>query len=297
MGKPNRRFKTNTWRLKFFLSVRFILNKNLFEESEAIFDKQNRGFYIGDMVFETLKVFESQPILMEEHYFNLMASMRILRMKIPAEFTQEFFEKAIKTVLEENQVQNAKIRISVYRNSDHLDLIAKSSVSFLVEIEKVFTERKLYHWYNDKAEIDVFREFSINSNSYTQLNTHKPEDIIAQAYMQENDFKDLVLLNLDKKIARSILGSVFIVQGKTIKTPKISEGGIKSVTRNYLCKVLKRNPNFTFEETEIYPFELQKSDEVFVCIESEGILSIHKNRKKTYETKLTQNIVEWLNEY
>src|SRR5690625_1957592 len=188
---------------------------------------------------------------MEEHYFNLMASMRMLRMNIPIEFTQEFFEEAIQRVLEENQVNHAKIRISVYRNSDHSELITKSSVSFLVEIEKVFNEDEMYHWSNENSEIDVFRDFSINSSFYTQLNTHKPDDIIAQAFMQENDFQDLVLLNAEKRIARSFFGSVFIIQGNNIKTPKISEGGIRSVTRNYLCKILTRNPNFVFEESEI----------------------------------------------
>lgn len=277
--------------------MKFIYNKNLFEETEPIFGKQNRGFSLGDIISESIKVYEGEPLLMEEHYFNLMASMRILRMNIPIEFTQEFFEEAIQRVLEENQVNHAKIKISVYRNSDHSELITQSSVSFLVEIEKVFNEDEMYHWSNENSEIDVFRDFSINSSFYTQLNTHKPEDIIAQAFMQENDFQDLVLLNAEKRIARSVFGSVFIIQGNNIKTPKISEGGIRSVTRNYLCKILKRNPNFVIEESEIFPFELQKSDEVFICIESEGIQSIHKNRKKTYRTDVTQEIVEWMNEF
>src|SRR5690625_4949106 len=128
---------------------------------------------------------------MEEHYFNLMASMRILRMNIPIEFTQEFFEEAIQRVLEENQVNHAKIRISVYRNSDHSELITKSSVSFLVEIEKVFNEDEMYHWSNENSEIDVFRDFSINSRFYTQLNMHKPEDNIAQTVKQENNDENM----------------------------------------------------------------------------------------------------------
>lgn len=277
--------------------MKFIYNKSLFEHKQPTFDNKNRGFSSGDIVFESIKVNDNVPLLMEEHYFNLMASMRILRMKIPIEFTQEFFEEAIQTVLHENHIQNCKIKISVHRNHDHLEMISKSSVSFLVEIDKIFSKNQLYHWYNESAEIDVFRDFSVNSSFYSQLNTHKPEAIIAQAFMQENDFQDLVLLNSDKRIARSVFGNVFIIQGNSIKTPKITEGGIRSVTRNYLCKILKRNPNFTLEETEIYPFELQKSDEVFICLESEGIRSVHKNRKKTYGTALTQEVVEWLNEF
>lgn len=277
--------------------MKFIYNGNLFDETAAIFGKQNRAFYLGDFLSEYIKVSNKEPLLIEEHYFNLMASMRIFRMNIPIEFTQEFFEGNIQKVLEENQVQNAKIRISVYRNSDRSDMISKSSVSYLVEIDKVFTEDTLYSWYNETSEIDVFRDFSVNPSFFTQLNIHKPEDMIAQAFMQENDFQDLILLNSDKRIARSHLGVPFLIQGNIVKTPKLTEGGIRSVTRNYLCQTLKRNPNFVFEETEIFPFEMQKSDEVFICIESEGLKSIHQNRKKSYTTESTQDIFDWLNEY
>ena len=38
----------------------------------------------------------------EDHYFRLMASMRILRMEIPMNFTQEYLEKQILATIEAN---------------------------------------------------------------------------------------------------------------------------------------------------------------------------------------------------
>lgn len=274
--------------------MKFIFNGNFFDDTNALFGSINRAFLYGDYIAEFAKVSNGEILLWEEHYFNLMASMRIFRMNIPLSFTQEFLEEEIQKVLKENQVQNAKIRISIFRNADNDHLLTKSTVSYLVEIMDVLKETS-YNWINDFAEIDIFKDYTINPSFFTQVNSHKPEEIIALAFMQENEYQDLVLLNPDKRIARTVLGVPFLIQGNTVKTPKVSEGGIRNVTRNHLCQILQKAESFQWEEAEIFPFELQKTDELFVLIESEGILSIHQNRKKMYATDKTQEIYQLLN--
>ena len=275
--------------------MKFIFNGNFFDEADALFGKINRAFLYGDYISESVKVANGNPLLWEEHYFNLMASMRIFRMKIPMNFTQEFFEDEIRKLLKENQVSNAKVQIIVYRNADRDDQLTQSSVSFLIEILEENNSAE-YVWRNQPSEIEIFKDYTVNPSFFTQVNSHKPEEIIARAFMQENEYDDLVLLNPDKRIARTILGIPFLIQGNHIKTPKIEEGGIRSVTRNHLCKLIANSENFTLEETEIFPFELQKTDEVFICLESEGIFSIHQNRKKSYLTEKTKEIFELLNQ-
>ena len=49
-----------------------------------------RAARYGDGVFETIRMREGKLLFIEDHYFRLMASMRILRMAIPMEFTPEF---------------------------------------------------------------------------------------------------------------------------------------------------------------------------------------------------------------
>lgn len=269
--------------------MKFIFNGNFFDEADALFGKINRAFQWGDFIKETVKMADGKPLLWEEHYFNLMASMRIFRMKIPTNFTQEFFEDEIQKLAKENQISNAKVQISIYRNADKKDLLTQSTVSYLVEIVEVHSSPN-YNWKNEFSEIEIFKEYTVNPSFFTQVNSHKPEEIIARAFMQENEYTDLVLLNPEKRIARTLLGNPFLIQGNQIKTPKISEGGIRSVTRNHLCKLIEKSGDFTLEETDIFPFELQKTEEVFICLESEGILSIHQNRKKNYTTEKTKEV-------
>lgn len=273
--------------------MQYIFNGNLFSESDALFGKSNRAFQLGDIIKEYVKVSDGNLLLWEEHYFNLMASMRIFRMKIPLTFTQEFLEEEIKKVAQANSISNAKIKLSVFRNTEKINHLTHTSISYLIEVESE-NEDIYYSWKKDKAEIDVFKDYSVNPTFFAQVNSHKPEEIIAQAYLQENELYDLVLLNPEKRIARTLLGSLFLIKDNVVKTPKLSEGGIRSVTRNHLCQLLTKSGQFLLEEAEIYPFELQKSDELFICIESEGILSISQNRKKSYETHQTSIVADLL---
>jgi branched-chain amino acid aminotransferase len=215
-------------------------------------------------------------------------------MKIPMEFTQEFLEEEILKTVSENGFRNALVEIIVFRNTDSEDLLTKSTVSFLIKIISS-EESENFKWINDDSEIEIFKDFTVNPSFFSQVNSHKPEEIIARAYLQENEYTDLVLLNPDKRIARTVLGIPFLIQGNLIKTPKISEGGIRSVTRNFLIDLIQKSNDFTFEEAEIFPFELQKTDELFVLMGSEGILSIHQNRKKIYKTEQTAKVFKILN--
>ena len=49
---------------------------------KAIFTHNNRAFKYGDALFETVRYVNGTLFFWEDHYFRLMASMRILRMEI-----------------------------------------------------------------------------------------------------------------------------------------------------------------------------------------------------------------------
>ena len=64
-------------------------------DSETNLLVNNRAFLYGDGVFESIKIVDQKILFLEDHYFRLMASMRIVRMEIPMNFTMEFFEEQI----------------------------------------------------------------------------------------------------------------------------------------------------------------------------------------------------------
>ena len=77
----------------------------------------NRAFLYGDAVFETVKIVNSKILFLEDHYFRLMSSMRIVRMEIPMNFTMEFLEEQILTLAKAKNFENSsRARITMYRH-------------------------------------------------------------------------------------------------------------------------------------------------------------------------------------
>ena len=247
----------------------------------------NRAFSHGDAVKEVLRLVNGEIKDWEDHYFNLMASMRIYRMNIPLSFTPEFFQEQINLAAEANNLKNGKITFFTYRN-DNVDLL-KSTIDFVVLIEG---SENAWELLEGDAEIDVYKDFSINTSFYSLVNAQHPEENIAEIYRLENEYQDLVLLNSDKRMARSLKGSIFVLKDNVLRTPKSSEGVITSALRNNFIKVISKEDAYTVEEVEIFPFEIQKADEVFVLIDGVGIQSISQNRKKIYQSTETKKIFE-----
>ena len=67
----------------------------LLEDQNTKLDLDNRSFNYGDGLFETIRVINGKIMFWEDHYFRLMASMRILRMEIPMNFSPEYLEEQI----------------------------------------------------------------------------------------------------------------------------------------------------------------------------------------------------------
>ena len=108
-------------------------NGNL-ESKEHVFSS-NRAFKYADAIFETIKVVNGTILFWEDHYFRLMASMRIIRMEIPMEFTMEFLEAEVLKLIKQLDLVNssARVRITVYRTAEGLYTPENNDVSYVVD--------------------------------------------------------------------------------------------------------------------------------------------------------------------
>lgn len=259
------------------------------EQANALIGLQNRAFRNGDAVKEILRYVNGEIIDWEDHYFNLMASMRIYRMNIPLDFTPEFFQDQINLLAQANQTTSGKVEFLAFRN-DEADYL-KATINYIVSIENSSED---WMFLEHENEIDVYKDYAVNTAFYSLVNTYRPEENIAEIYRLENDYADIILLNANKRMARSLKGNIFVLNDQTIRTPKKEEGVITSVLRNNFIKKINKAEEFKVEEAEIFPFEIQKAEEVFILIDGIGILPITQNRKKIYTSTKTKSIFNLL---
>ena len=92
------------------------VNGCLVAKEKATISIFNRGFNYGDAIFETVKMSNGKLLFWEDHYFRLMASMRIMRMEIPMRFTLEYLEAQITNTLQANNLSQSSARVKLIVN-------------------------------------------------------------------------------------------------------------------------------------------------------------------------------------
>lgn len=272
-----------------------IFNGKLLPSGENLLSSQNRAYKYGDGLWETIKISSGLVLFWEDHYFRLMASMRILRMEIPMTFTMEFLEHEMQKLILANGYKNCRIRLSVFRGNGGTYKPENKEVEYIIEAEELedfnFTQRETGNYV-----VDLYKDFFINPSLLSTLKTNnKVTHILASIYARENGLRNCLLLNSEKLVIEAINANLFLVSGNSIKTPPLSSGCLKGVMRKQIIELIKKDEELSIEEGPISSFELQKADELFLTNSIAGIIPISQYRKKSYRSAVSMKLLKRLN--
>lgn len=271
-------------------------NGNILQKHTAALSIENRGFAYGDALFETVKVSHNKILFWEDHYFRLMASMRILRMEIPMNFTLEFLEEEILKLIASRAKEQSTIRakLMVSRKEGGLYTPVTNDVDYLITTSTFDTD--FYEFNETEYKVDLYKDHYISPSLLSTLKSNnRLINVIGSIYAKENNLDNCLILNTDKSVVEALNANIFLVKDNIIKTPPLSDGCIKGVLRKQIVDIISLIPEFTLEETSISPFELQKADELFLTNIIVGIQPISNYRKKVFKTDVSKNILAKLN--
>jgi branched-chain amino acid aminotransferase len=271
-------------------------NGTLTENSSTFISVENRGYKFGDALFETIKVLQGKILFWEDHYFRLMASMRILRMEIPMHFTMEFLQNEIIKTLDANDLINksARVRLNVDRGEGGKYLPKTTSITFSIVVEPLNVD--LYKFSDNSYTVDLFKDYYVSPDLLSTLKTNnKVINVVGSIYAMENQLDNCLLLNTNKNVVEALNGNLFLVTNNIIKTPPLSDGCLKGILRNQIIEKIKLMDDYDIEEASISPFELQRADELFITNVILGIQPISNYRKKEFSKNVSKLLLDKLN--
>ena len=261
-------------------------NGEILSDNDFRLTYQNRAFKYGDAVFDTLKYENEKIHFIEDHYFRLMSSLRMLRIKIPMNFNLKYYEDEILKIIKENDFSNkVRIRCTVFREDGGLFTPSNNGCRYIIETDALQTTT------HDNYEIELFKDFPIFSGLLSTIKTNnRIVNVLASIFAQENEYQNCVLINEKKNIVETSNANIFLIKGKRVLTPALNEGCINGIIRKKIIEMLDKSSDFKLEETSISPFELLNVDEVFLTNSVFEIQSVLKYRKKNYSTEKTDRI-------
>ena len=270
------------------------LNGKLCEEHEPNLTVHNRGLNYGDALFETLRYTGGKILFWEDHYFRLMASMRILRMEIPMNFTMEFLESEILKTIGQHQNDALRIKLLIWRKEGGKYTPQNRDINYSISYEMIGDP---FYTLNDSpCEVELFKDHFITSGLLSTLKSNnRLINILGGIFAEENGYQNCLLLNENKQVVEALNGNLFLLSGNEVKTPPLSDGCLNGILRKQLIGIIKTLPEYTLDEVSISPFELQKADEILITNVVSGIVPITKYRKKEFSNDFAKMILPKLN--
>ncbi len=265
------------------------------QQNSSILIENNRGFLFGDSIFETIKVLDNKVFFLEDHYFRLMASMRICRMEIPMNFTMEYFESQILNLIQSLKNSNSfRVRFTVYRDSEGFYLPKSRNVQFIVTATPLNSE--LYSFQKEIYEVELYKDSYVPKQLLSTLKTNnKMLQITGSIFADENGYDNCLVLNDEKNVIEALQSNIFMKTGNVVSTTPVSDGCLNGIMRKQILEILKKMEGIEVKETSISPFDLQKADELFLTNVISGIQPITKYRKKEYTTEFASDVLKRLN--
>ena len=201
----------------------------------------DRGFLLGDGLFETLPVLQGTPLWWPEHRTRLTQSAK--RLRLPLDHV--LLDETVTQLAALSGDANTILRIAVSRDSGGRGLLppAKAQPTLLATLAPfpdglAFQDMTL-------ATSSIRRNAhsitaSIKSNNYL-------DNIMAAQQAEQAGASDALMLNTDGRIASTTIGNLFALHGNHLITPPVSDGVLPGILRQQILALV---PQWGFEASE-----------------------------------------------
>ena len=235
------------------------INDCIIPEEKAYIHIKDRGFMLGDGIFETCKVQNGHIEFFREHYNRLLDSANALF--IPFHYKFDELKKICHELIEANDLMNktSAMRITLTRGIGlrGINLPEKPSPTLCISVTNYIAQNDHY----PRAFIT-----SIKRNPFSVMTKHKTlnyiEPILARHEAQSEGFDEGIMLNTDGFITECSIANIFFVKNNIVTTPCVDSGILPGIMRNHIIRLCRKN-NIPVFEKKINSDEALNSDEIF----------------------------------
>ncbi len=230
----------------------------------------DRGFTLGDGLFETLRVQEGRILRLDSHLRRLESGAAILHIELPQLDYPEIFAKT----LEANGLVNAVLRLTVTRGISTRGILPAMTVRPTVMVTAAPPAPPLPPARCIVASVTRRNEYSplcgVKSLNYL-------DNILARLEAGEKGVDEALLCNTQGHVAESTVANLFIVtkEGK-IQTPPLQDGALPGTMREEIRTCVP------VQEASLTVQQLRNAVEIFLS-NSLGIRPVVELDGKRYD--------------
>ena len=258
------------------MEYQVLVNGQFVDRDKAQVSLHDRGFRLGDVVFDTSRTFNGHVFRLRDHLERFYRSLKYVR--INPGMSMDEMEVATLEVVKKNEALRDSLKDDYMISQIVSGGIGQriNGPTVVIMIDPLGSPR----WapaYKDGASVVISKTRSYSSQSldpkvkhYSRLNF-----VLAELEAIDVDPESLpLLLDLDGNISESTGANFFIVSNERLLVPK-TESTLQGVSRLTISELAK-SLGIPVVETSIQPYDVYTADEAFLCSTPYCILPVGK---------------------
>jgi branched-chain amino acid aminotransferase len=239
-----------------------ILNGELLPRAAARLSVDDAGFLLGDGVFETLRLYDGRPFLVEEHLARLFASLRAVQLRIP--WNRDQLLAQIRLLVERNDLVrgDGRLRLTVSRGPGAAAAEAADAPTLLITADPYTPPAPaLYDHGVDVRSADAVRHAGA---WYRVKSTSRQTHVLSQRQAQAAGCFETLHWNDAGLLTEGCFTNVFVVDRTNVLcTPRPEEGCLKGVTRNAVLTIANES-RMPYREGNVDRDAVTTAEEMFL---------------------------------
>jgi branched-chain amino acid aminotransferase len=224
----------------------------------------DHGLLYGDGVFEGIRFYGREPFLLDEHLARLEASARALALELPldrAGFAELCWEGARRSATDDGY-----LRLVVTRGpgalgvSPHTCVSGPTTILIAAPLALYSEEARLA---GVKLVTSSLRRSAADALPPQVKSLNYLTSVLASIEARRQGAEEAILLNAQGLIAECTADNLFAVQGGVVRTPAVTDGALRGITRDLVLRLLA-DLGIPAEEAPLVPVDAWTADELFL---------------------------------
>jgi branched-chain amino acid aminotransferase len=247
------------------------LNGRILPETEAFVPLTDRGFLLGDGLFETARVAGGKPFRLAQHLERLSRGADFLKIKLP--FTPKEIQRFAAELIEKNNLPEAVLRLTLTRGAGargySIQGPDKPTLAMTLHPLPATNPDEPVQW----SLITSTHKIPAGDELASFKTTSKILNVFARAEAEERGADEALLLNTNGEVAETAGGNIFWIYHETVCTVPTGRGVLPGITRAVvleICQTLSLATN----KRVIKPKHLRKAEGIFITQSALGIIPV-----------------------
>ena len=256
------------------------VNGAIVSKEQAMVSVFDHGYMYGLGVFETFRVDNGHPFLLDDHFQRLREGL--MELGVNWTMTKEEILHVIDQLLQANQLESAYVRWNVAAGPQDLGLYTgeytePTTIVFMKPLPASSSEK-------DATILAIKRN---TPEGVSRLKSHHYlNNVLAKRELGDaNKDKEGIFLTKSGFVAEGIVSNVFWVKDKVVYTPAVETGILNGITRLFVLKLLHKKA--VRVEIGYYPEQqLLQADEAFITNSIQEIVSLRSIDDYEYKGRM-----------